>query len=195
MGTHGWAPGGGPVAWLGLGGVPAGSPRGSGAAAATGPGPRPRCGSRGPMGSGGWVRAPAPLSPASLPRWWQQGPVPPQGPRPVPHQHPRALCRPPHPSSTARRGAEAPRLGQHQNLQGRSLKSRRAVLGSGVRASTEPPLILGWVPKLRDAGPEHHPNLVAPCDRCCCCRAPNLVEKKGVRQPNQRSAEFNEFKV
>lgn len=116
------------------------------------------------------VVAAGPRPPAGSPSCPQQDP---------PHQHPGALCRHPHPSPMAGCGAEARRLGQPQNLQGRFLKSRRAVLGSGVRASTEPPLFLGWVPKLRDAGPQHHPNLVAPCDRCCCCRAPNLVKIKG----------------
>lgn len=126
---------------------------------------------------GGGSRAPSPCR------------VPILSPTGPPHQHPGALCQHPHPSPMAGCGAEARRLGQHQNLQGRFLKSRRAVLGSGVRASTEPPLFLGWVPKLRDAGPQHHPNLVAPCDRCCCCRAPNLVKIKGSK--SQTSARLS----
>lgn len=197
MGTHGWAPGGGPVAWLGLGGVPAGSPRGSGAAAATGPGPRPRCGSRGPMGSGGWVRAPAPLSPASLPRWWQQGPVPPQGPRPVPSRtpppaptgavpaptpffHGQAWSRSPQAWATPKPPGSVPEVPQ----------SRAGERGQGQHRA---PSDSGVGPKAQGRGARAPPKPRGPVRSLL--QGPKPGGKEGVRKPNQRSAEFNEFKV
>lgn len=90
-----------------------------------------------PFSGGGSRATPHPAGSPSLP---QQDPHH--------HQHPRAPCQPsptpcqhrqPHPSSTARRGAEARRLGQGQNLRDRFPKSCSAVLGSGARASTKPP--------------------------------------------------------